>query len=96
MHKDRDNKITINRSSTKRSSSEDSIVLQGISDIAVRNAELTGLTPGKLAVNLLVALFTPEELAKGNCTKATRDDIVLLNQEKIQGIRGMQMYGSTF
>lgn len=40
-------------------------------------------TPPKLAVNLLVALFTHDELAHGNCTKANRADVKLLDQIKI-------------
>ena len=46
-------------------------------------------SPQKLAVNLLTAMFSHTELASGNCTKAIRDDILLLDQKKIQGIRGL-------
>lgn len=52
------------------------------------HAENISDTPAKLAVNLLSALFTHDEIAGGNCTKATREDILLLDQEKIKGIRG--------
>lgn len=65
------------------------IEIEGISQASVRNAELTSITPGKLATNLLVALFTPEELATKNCTDPTREDIGLLDQTKIHAIRGM-------
>ena len=52
------------------------------------HAENVSTSPNKLAVNLLTALFSHEELSTGNCTKAMRSDIVLLDQEKIQAIRG--------
>ena len=34
-------------------------------------------------------MFSHTELSSGNCTKAIRDDILLLDQNKIQGIRGL-------
>ena len=60
----------------------------GITANAIREAENCSTKPSKLAVNMLAALFTHEELAAGNCTKASRKDIVLLDQTKIQAIRG--------
>lgn len=74
----------------------DHVVLQGIPEAAIRNAEVTGLCPGKLAINLLVALFSYEELSTGNCTKPSREDICLLDQVKIQAIRGMQVQVSIY
>ena len=64
--------------------------MKNISREAVLNAESISATANKLAVNLLSVLFTQQELATGNCTKPSRDDIFLLDQEKIQAIRGMQ------
>lgn len=59
---------------------------------AVMEAENAATSPAKLAVNLLTALFTHEELSMGNCTKANREDIKLLDQAKIQAIRGEPPY----
>ena len=54
----------------------------------VLHAENVSSSASRLAVNLLTSLFTPEELGSGNCTKPNRSDIVLLDQKKIQAIRG--------
>jgi hypothetical protein len=54
----------------------------------VVHAENVSACAGSLARNLLMVLFTLEELATGNCTKAVRSDIVLLDQNKIKAIRG--------
>ena len=51
-------------------------------------AENSATGAAKLAVNLLTTLFNFEELATGNCTKPSRRDIALLDQEKVQAIRG--------
>lgn len=63
-------------------------MIEGISPTVVQYAESVSSTPARLAVNLLTALFSQEELATGNCTKPNRDDIKLLDQTKIQAIRG--------
>ena len=61
---------------------------ENISPNAILEAENSATTPQKLAVNLLTTMFTHDQLATGNCTKPSRDDIVLLDQLKIQAIRG--------
>ena len=55
----------------------------------IQRAENISQTPEALAVNLLLALFTDDELRKGNCTTPRRKDIVLLDQNRVQAIRGM-------
>ena len=52
-------------------------------------AENAGTTPEALAVQLLTAIFTDEELQTGNCTKPRKSGIVQLDQVKIKAIRGM-------
>ncbi len=70
-------------------SSRDKIFMAGVSSAAILNA----VTPSKLAVNLLTVLFSHEELATGNCTKAVRSDI---NPQAIGGnIALYQVYNYT-
>ena len=47
-------------------------VMRGVTQEQVLAAENDGTTPEKLAVNLLLALFTESELSTGNC-KDTND-----------------------
>ena len=58
------------------------------------HAENTASTPEKLAVSLLTSLFTHDEIAQGNCTTPIRTDIVLLDQLKVQAIRGNSEKGT--
>ena len=58
----------------------------GITMQSIKEAENCSPTPQKLALNLLTALFSIEELATENCTKALREDIQLLDQRKIEAI----------
>ena len=51
----------------------------------VKIAEGLSSTPSKLAINLMNALFTSEQMASGNCTPSTTYDI--LDQKRIEGIR---------
>lgn len=60
---------------------------EGVSPFAIIEAENGASTAAKLAVNLLTALFSHEELSTGNCTKANRADIKVLDPEKIHAIR---------
>lgn len=64
------------------------VLIESIDPQAIIHAENISTTPGKLAVNLLQALFTHEEISTGNCTKPVRPDIIMLDPKKIQGIRG--------
>lgn len=63
--------------------------MEGVSPLAVIRAENISTTASKLAVNLLTTLFTQEDLATGNCTRPNRNDIKILDQYKIQAIRGI-------
>ena len=56
----------------------------------LRGAENSSSTAEKLAVNLLLSLFSEQELATGNCTKPRKDGILLLDQVKISAIRGKE------
>ena len=69
--------------------SNSSVFINGVARVSILQAEALSFTAPKLAVNLLTSLFTHEELASGNCTKAIRDDISLLDPIKLQGIRGI-------
>ena len=53
----------------------------------VREVERRNDTPEKLAVGLLLLLFSPKELAAGNCTKPIRDDITELDSDKVWAIK---------
>ena len=64
------------------------VYIESISPTVVMHAENVSTNPAKLAVNLLTCLFTPEQLATGNCTKPNRQDIELLDQKMVQAIRG--------
>lgn len=59
---------------------------------ALMHAENSSGSASKLAVSLLIGLFTHSELATGNCTKAQREDIQLLDQTKINAIRGKYIH----
>lgn len=54
----------------------------------IRQAENARKTAESLAVNLLLAMFSEEELKKGNCTTPRREDITLLDQNRVSAIRG--------
>ena len=58
----------------------------------IRQAENASKTAESLAVNLLLAMFSEEELKKGNCTTPRREDITLLDQNRVSAIRGMTLY----
>ena len=64
------------------------VEVMGVDKKAVQAAENCSASPEALARALLSAIFTPEEINTGNCTKPRRKDIKLLDQNKIQGIRG--------
>ncbi|XP_064403510.1 uncharacterized protein LOC135348995 isoform X2 [Halichondria panicea] len=53
----------------------------------IARAENDGTTPAKLAVNLLCALFSQEDISTGNCTQPRKPGIMLLDQKKMCGIR---------
>ena len=63
------------------------IWIEGADPGRISAAESTSYNAEKLALNLLTALFSLLELSIGNCTPAKRNDIKLLDQRKIQGIR---------
>ena len=54
----------------------------------IRTAENSSSTPEKLAVSLLQALFSEEELRHGDCSQPLREGILLLDQEMVRRIRG--------
>ena len=58
----------------------------------IRQAENASKTAESLAVNLLLAMFSEEELKKGNCTTPRREDIFLLDQNRVSAIGGMTLY----
>ena len=67
-------------------------MVKDISKEAINRAEINGTTPEKLAVNLLRAMFSPQELARGNVTKPRKDGINQLDPTKIRAIRGIYVY----
>ena len=54
----------------------------------IRQAENASKTAESLTVNLLLTMFSEEELKKGNCTTPRREDITLLDQNRVSAIRG--------
>ena len=65
------------------------VMVKNVTTEVVDRAEINGTTAEKLAVHLLAALFSPEQLARGNVTKPRRDDISQLDATKIRAIQGM-------
>ena len=65
------------------------VEIPGLTREMLSTAENAGTTPEALAVQLLTAIFTDEELQTGNCTKPRKSGIVQLDQVKIKAIRGM-------
>ena len=64
------------------------VFVRGVTQEVITFAENTGTFPEHLAVNLLMALFTPEQIRNGNRTKPCRDDISQLDSTRIHPIRG--------
>ena len=64
-------------------------MVKDISREAIDRAEINGATPEKTVVNMLSAMFSPQELARGIVTKPRKDGINQLNPTKIRAIRGM-------
>ena len=54
------------------------------------NVERCSSTAEKLAVGLLLLLYTREELRSGNCSKPIRSDIQQLDPERLWGIKCKQ------
>lgn len=62
-------------------------VILPISQARLLDVERRNDTAEKLARALLSLLFTPTELAKGNCTKPVREDINELDSERLWAIK---------
>lgn len=60
----------------------------GTTQEKISAAENASASPEALAVQLLVALFSEEELSKGNCTKPRKSGVILLDQVRLKAIRG--------
>ena len=63
------------------------VVLPGVPQAKILEAERLTDTPEKLALALLLILFTQEELSQGNCTKPMRADIQQLDSERLWAIK---------
>ena len=66
--------------------------IPGVTREMISAAENMGTTPKALSVQLLTAIFTDEELQRGNCTKPRKAGIVQLDQIKLKAIRGMYIF----
>lgn len=64
-------------------------VILPINPARLLDVERRNDTAEKLARALLTLLFTPNELATGNCTKPVRDDINELDSERLWAIKCM-------
>ena len=53
----------------------------------VMECEQRANSPEKLCLELLMLLFTNEELAHGNCTRPVRDDIIQMDSEHLWAIK---------
>lgn len=51
------------------------IMVKDISREAIDRAEINGAIPAKSVVNMLSAMLSPQELARGIVTKLRKDDI---------------------
>ena len=69
--------------------------IEGADSERISAAESISYDAEKLAINLLIALFTFTELASGNCTKPIKGCYSLLDQRKIHGIRCMFVFHHT-
>ena len=58
----------------------------------IKAAENIGSTPESLAIQLLLTLFSVQELRKGNCTKPRKEGIVMLDPTRITAIRGKMLF----
>ena len=64
------------------------VELKGVHQSEVQAVERrSSETPERLALGLLLLLFTSEELSTGNCTKPVRKDIKQLDAERLWAIR---------
>lgn len=61
--------------------------IEGADQDWVRAAETRSYSAEKLAINLLTALYSLDELSTGSCTEPKKVNIKLLNQKKLAGIR---------
>ena len=68
-------------------------MVKDVSREAIDRAEINGATPAKSVVNMLSAMFSPQELARGIVTKPRKDDINQLDPTKI---RAILRYGSMY
>ena len=64
------------------------VLVRVVTQESVAFAENGGTSPEWLAVNLLMAIFTPDQLKMGKCTKPRMTGIIQLDRTKIQAIRG--------
>ena len=64
------------------------VEIPGLTKDAVASAENASASPEALAVQLLLVLFTEDELAHGNCTKPRKSGIVLLDPCRLRAKRG--------
>ena len=62
---------------------KDKVCLPSFTQGQVQEVERKNDTPEKLAVGLLMLLFTPDELASGNCSKPIRNDITQLDTNRL-------------
>ena len=68
-------------------SSRHKVVLSSVTQSQVVDIDRKNDTVEKLAVGLLLLLFTHEELGRGNCTKPVRGDIEQLDSERLWAIK---------
>ena len=65
----------------------DKVCLPHIKQSQVQEVERMNDTPEKLAVGLLMLLYTPDKLSSGNCTKPIRNDIMQLDSNRLWAIK---------
>ena len=64
------------------------VILRNVPRHVIQTAENSSSTPKKLAVSLLQALFSEDVIRHGNCSQPRGEGILLLDEEKVRGIRG--------
>lgn len=63
------------------------VILPGVRQAQVLDSERKCDSAEKLALALLLQLFTTEELGRGNCTKPVRKDVYQLDTERLWAIK---------
>ena len=68
------------------------VILTNVTQVQILDAQRMHDTPEKLAIALLLLLFTETELSHGNCTKPVLGDIKQLDSERLWAIKCKKIF----